>query len=123
MGPQGNIGPTGAQGVQGAIGPTGPQGIARIQGLTGPQGIQGLLGPTGPTGTSISVSGNINDVVVFTSPTTIGSSNLSYASNRLAVSGGTLVSYNPTTRCSALGGSNYNTANGTNNCVWGPNNS
>lgn len=105
--------------------PTGPQGIAGIgiQGPTGPQGIPGLLGPTGPTGTSISVSGNTNDVVVFTSPTTIGSSNLSYASNRLAVSGGTLVSYNPTTRCSALGGSNYNTANGTNNCVWGPNNS
>jgi hypothetical protein len=66
---------------------------------------------------------NTNDVVVFTSPTTIGSSNLSYASNKLVVSGGTLVSYNPTTRCSALGGSNYNTANGTNNCVWGPNNS
>eukprot|EP01127_Copromyxa_protea_P008141 TRINITY_DN185_c2_g1_i12.p1 TRINITY_DN185_c2_g1~~TRINITY_DN185_c2_g1_i12.p1 ORF type:complete len:404 (-),score=52.11 TRINITY_DN185_c2_g1_i12:260-1471(-) len=123
MGPQG---PTGAQGLQGANGPTGPQGIAGIQGPTGPQGIPGLLGPTGPTGTSISVSGNTNDVVVFTSPTTIGSSNLSYASNRLAVFGGTLVSYNPTTRCSALGGSNYNTANGmnstcTDNVFIGPN--
>eukprot|EP01127_Copromyxa_protea_P008142 TRINITY_DN185_c2_g1_i13.p1 TRINITY_DN185_c2_g1~~TRINITY_DN185_c2_g1_i13.p1 ORF type:complete len:362 (-),score=50.07 TRINITY_DN185_c2_g1_i13:260-1345(-) len=125
-GPQGIIGPTGPQGLQG-VGSTGPQGIQGVmgpQGPTGAQGLQGANGPTGPQGIA-GIQGPTGPQV-FTSPTTIGSSNLSYASNRLAVFGGTLVSYNPTTRCSALGGSNYNTANGmnstcTDNVFIGPN--
>lgn len=41
VGPQGQVGPTGSQGLQG---PTG------LQGLAGPQGQQGVTGPTGPQG-------------------------------------------------------------------------
>jgi len=47
VGPQGETGPQGPQGIQGE---TGPQGIQGIQGETGPQGIQGIQGETGPQG-------------------------------------------------------------------------
>jgi len=68
MGPQGETGPQGPQGIQGETGPQGPQGIQGetgpqgpqgdqgiqgiqgIQGETGPQGIQGETGPQGPQG-------------------------------------------------------------------------
>lgn len=49
-GPQGEIGPQGAQGLQGEVGPQGPQGIQGIQGETGPQGD---IGPQGPINVSI----------------------------------------------------------------------
>ena len=49
-GPQGPQGETGPQGPQGIQGETGPQGPQGIQGETGPQGIQGETGPQGPQG-------------------------------------------------------------------------
>ncbi len=44
MGPQGNVGATGA------MGPAGPQGPAGATGATGPAGATGLTGPMGPQG-------------------------------------------------------------------------
>ena len=64
VGPTGNTGATGPQGIQGLTGntgATGPQGIQGLtgntgatgpQGLTGNTGIQGEIGPTGNTGAS-----------------------------------------------------------------------
>ncbi len=53
IGPQGPVGPTGAQGLPGPAGPTGPTGDPGLPGTagpTGPTGDPGLAGVTGPTG-------------------------------------------------------------------------
>ena len=68
VGPQGEIGPKGEQGIQGIQGPVGPkgeqgmqgpkgdigpkgeQGVQGIQGEQGPKGEQGIQGPKGDTG-------------------------------------------------------------------------
>jgi Collagen triple helix repeat (20 copies) len=55
VGPQGDTGPQGPQGIpglQGDTGPQGPQGIQGAQGDTGPQGPQGIQGPQGPAGST-----------------------------------------------------------------------
>jgi hypothetical protein len=57
-GVQGNVGPQGAQGIQGNVGPQGPQGEQGIQGNTGPQGEQGIQGNVGPAGPQ-GIQGNI----------------------------------------------------------------
>lgn len=50
IGPQGEQGPTGLQGLKGDQGETGPQGLQGPQGEEGPQGEQGIQGDTGPQG-------------------------------------------------------------------------
>ena len=79
-GPQGDIGPTGAdgsQGPQGLIGPTGADGTQGPQGDIGPTGADGSQGPQGligPTGTFDSSSGvfdtlYVNNLVIGTQVT------------------------------------------------------
>ncbi len=50
LGPQGETGPMGPQGLQGETGPMGPQGLQGETGPMGPQGLQGETGPMGPQG-------------------------------------------------------------------------
>ncbi len=50
QGIQGNVGPQGEQGIQGNVGPQGSQGAQGIQGNVGPQGAQGIQGNVGPQG-------------------------------------------------------------------------
>ncbi|MRG44260.1 OmpA family protein [Chitinophaga sp. SYP-B3965] len=50
VGPKGDVGAAGPQGIQGPVGSTGPQGLVGLQGVPGPQGLQGIQGGTGPQG-------------------------------------------------------------------------
>ena len=50
IGPKGDTGPQGPQGIQGETGPQGPQGVQGEVGPQGPQGPQGDTGPQGPQG-------------------------------------------------------------------------
>ena len=59
-GPEGPQGPVGATGPEGPQGPVGPAGPQGPTGQTGPQGPQGVAGPQGPAGPTNALSGVVS---------------------------------------------------------------
>ena len=96
-GSSGTSGSNGTNGSSGSSGSNGTNGSSGSNGTNGSSGTSGSNGTNGSSGTSVSVSGDNNKIVKFTSASTVGNSTITDDGTTVTIGGNLVVSGTSTT--------------------------
>ena len=96
-GSSGSSGSNGTNGSSGSNGTNGSSGTSGSNGTNGSSGTSGSNGTNGSSGTSVSVSGDNNKIVKFTSASTVGNSTITDDGTTVTIGGNLVVSGTSTT--------------------------
>ena len=96
-GTSGSNGTNGSSGTSGSNGTNGSSGTSGSNGTNGSSGSSGSNGTNGSSGTSVSVSGDNNKIVKFTSASTVGNSTITDDGTTVTIGGNLVVSGTSTT--------------------------
>ena len=96
-GTNGSSGSSGSNGTNGSSGSNGTNGSSGSSGSNGTNGSSGSNGTNGSSGTSVSVSGDNNKIVKFTSASTVGNSTITDDGTTVTIGGNLVVSGTSTT--------------------------